>query len=84
VRPRMLTLDEVFLENFPSGTTPFVQILTSLDGKNTVASTPALLDNNTLYRHYGALATGVNHSILIKGAFDMVSIVLAFHIHGKR
>lgn len=84
VRQRILQLDEISLENIPTGTTPAVTILSSIDGKNPVTTVPAVLDANGLYRRYGSRAIGVNHSLVIQGSFTIVSVVMSFNIHGKR
>jgi len=84
VRARMMTLDTIALESTRSGQNFDVTVLTALDGKNTVKSTPALTYSSGLTREYGCRATGINHSLLVQGGFIMDSVVLQFHINGKR
>jgi hypothetical protein len=83
VRQRTLLLDEVVVEDIPVGANFTLYDLPALDGKNTTKVTPTLLYSNGLMRRYGCDAVGVNHSILLKGSFSVVSLVLTFHIHGK-
>jgi len=84
VRQRLLQLDEICIENIPAGTTPTVQVLTALDGKNPSTVVPSLISSSGLFRKYGCRAIGINHSILIKGSFTLTSMELIFNIHGKR
>ena len=84
VRARMMQLNEIHLENIPNAAATQVKLLTALDGKNTANSSPVLLDKSGVYRHYGCRATGVNHSLVVRGAFALDSVVLVFNIHGKR
>lgn len=84
VRQRLLQLDQIFLENITSGTTPVVKVLTALDGKNVTSVTPSLITSTGLFRSYGCRAIGINHSLLIKGSFTLTSLELTFNIHGKR
>jgi hypothetical protein len=84
VRQRTLQLDEIHLENVPEGTSITLYDLAALDGKNSVKYYPELLDSNGLYRRYGSRAVGINHSLVLRGSFSLVSLVLAFSIHAKR
>ena len=84
VRTRLLQLDIIELENVVASNTFNLSILTSLDGKNNVASTPNLLPSVGLSRKYGCRAIGVNHSLLFQGGWTLISLVLTFNIHGKR
>ena len=84
VRPRMIQLDEIALENVEQGNTFSIYDLVTLDGKNGTKKTPTLLQSSGLFRKYGLeSAVGINHSLVLKGAFSLVSLVLTFHIHGK-
>lgn len=84
VRQRLLQLDEVCIENVPQGASFSCNILSSFDGKNPTVSVPTLLDSSGLFRRYGTRAIGINHSLILKGAFSLVSLELVFNIHGKR
>jgi hypothetical protein len=84
VRQRVLQLDEINLENVQAGATFDCYDMVALDGKNTSKVVPTLLESSGLFRKYGLRATGINHSIILKGSFSLVSLVLSFNIHGKR
>lgn len=84
VRSRLLTLDEVGIENIESTDGFNLYDLVSLDGKNKTESPMALAVNHDSYRLYRSRVTGVNHSLLGIGTFNLVSIELTFHIHGQR
>lgn len=84
VRPRFLTLDEINLENFRVGAVFALTNMYTLDGKNYLYNTPTLVQSNGLYRKYQSRITGLNHSLLFQGAFEICSEVLVFHINGKR
>ncbi len=85
IRARTITLDELNLENvFPTSTFSVSNLL-SRDGKNTVVMpvTPVLPITGNL-RQYNLRQTGINHSLLIQGNFYLSSIVLNFHMNGRR
>lgn len=84
VRQRLLQLDEINIENVQVGAVFSIYNLVALDGKNGIKSTPTLLESTGLYRRYACRDIGINHSLVMKGAFSIVSLVLAFNIHGKR
>jgi hypothetical protein len=94
VRSRLLQLDEIEIESTQSTTVlpaPTDQqfsvfILPSLNGKN--FSTPVIpytdLNSSGPWNHYLAPSiVGINHSIGLKGAFDVNTIQLAFTLHGQ-
>lgn len=84
VRPRLLTLDEINLENIRVGATFALTDMYTLDGKNYLYATPTLTQNVGLFRKYNCRITGLNHSLLFQGAWEICSNVLVFHISGKR
>jgi len=84
VRQRLLQLDEICIENIPVGATTTCTVLSSLDGKNTTSVTPTLISSSGLFHKYGCRTIGVNHSILLQGAFTLTSLELVFNIHSKR
>jgi hypothetical protein len=84
VRQRILQLDEIAIEDVPAGASFTLYDLAALDGKNGVKDYPALLESNGLFRRYGSRAEGLNHSLVLRGTFSLVSLVLTFNIHGKR
>lgn len=84
IRQRLMQLDTITLENLRVGATFSLGVLSALDGKNPVAVTPYLAASNNLQRKYTCRTVGVNHSLLLKGAFSIVSLILQFSAHGKR
>ena len=84
MRARTLQLDTVSIESIRPAQTFNLTVMTALDGKNTVNSTPSLIDSAGLVREYGTRAVGINHSLLLQGGFMLNSLVLQFNIHGKR
>lgn len=84
VRARTLQLDEVDIENIPTGSATTVVDLVALDGKNTAPTELFLETEDGLYRKYLSRTIGLNHSLLIKGSFSLVSLVMRFSVHGKR
>ena len=84
VRPRLLQLDEVAFENATPGGSLTAIALPALDGKNTAKETLNVLASSGQFRKYGSRSIGTNISLLFKGAFSVVSLVLTFNIHGKR
>lgn len=61
-----------------------VKVLTSQDGKNTDSVTIPYETIVPNMRDYDCLAVGQNHSLLIKGAFHMVGLLLIFTKFGNR
>ena len=84
VRSRLLTLDGIELENIFPTSTFSVSNLLSLDGKNTSLRAVTAIDPVGNLRTYAVRQTGINHSLLIKGSFYLSSILLKFHISGRR
>jgi hypothetical protein len=84
VRARLMTLDTIALDSVNVGETFNLTLMTALDGKNTVNTTPVLTYSNGYSREYSMRDTGINHSICMQGGFMLDSLVLQFHIHGKR
>lgn len=84
VRPRLLEMEEINLENVRVGATFSLTNMYTLDGKNYLYNTPVLTQSAGLFRKYNSRVVGLNHSMLFKGAFELCSIVLVFNIHGKR
>jgi hypothetical protein len=85
VRSRQMQLQEVELDNIRSGANFSLSNYASLDGKTLANPTPGFLNTSSDgYRSYYFHKTGVNHTLLFKGAFFCTSIVLTFNIHGRR
>ena len=85
VRSRLLTLQSVSFENAIEEASMTVHTIPSLDGKNLGTPVAGYLTNSTgKIREYNFRTTALNHSILIKGAFNAVSMVLTFTNNGAR
>lgn len=82
-RSRSITLDTVMLESVETDCS--VKIITSLDGKSQdIVTTPAVLHESSQLKEFGTRVTGVNHSIAIKGTFQLNSFEISSHINGRR
>jgi hypothetical protein len=84
VRSRLLTLDEIQVENVMDQNNFECLVFYALDGKNTQIYTPTPLDIAGKLVVYGSRITGLNHSLVFKGSFQMNSLVLSFHTDGGR
>lgn len=85
-RMQLCTLEGVGIENLDSGNSNVnVYVLPTLDGKNYQSPvTPALSLTAAMSRRYSCRTTGVNHSVVITGAFHLVSVELIFSKAGRR
>ena len=84
VRPRLLQLDQIFLESIRPSQTFSIKVMTALDGKNPVFVSPILTYSSGLTREYSCREIGTNISLCLQGGFMLDSMVLQFNIHGKR
>ncbi len=86
VRERRLALEQVDLENIHGGIGSFeLYDLITNDGKTFEAPVPGYDKGNTgLSKTYFFSTDGLNHSLVAKGRFNLVSGVLSFHITGKK
>jgi hypothetical protein len=82
-RNQYVDMQEIHLESIKAGNALKLTLLTTIDGKNTVRATIPFLsiDNNT-YRKYNCRASGLNHSIVLSGAFHTHSMELKFSSAG--
>lgn len=97
-RSRLLTLDQIDIEScaqYTTGvddlTTSPVVILPSYDGKNFGtpivpfrASGPGTTAGARGLATYKCRVTAINHSIVLRGGFNVSSVVLKFHVNGQR
>lgn len=85
IRERLLTMDEIQVENIDQGNNFELFLLSSLNGKTVDnVSTPFLDESTGQYRNYKSHETALNHSIGMAGTFHVNSLLLHFHIHGRR
>lgn len=82
-RAHHITLQEIHLESVSTGSSLAVKVLTTIDGLNYTQKTTTLAVDNTTYRKYNCRATGLNHSIVLTGAFNANSLVLGYSVTGK-
>src|SRR5438067_327258 len=81
-RQRYITMQEVHLESIKAGNSLNVKVLSTYDGKNVAAGTePTLATNADTFRKYVCRASGLNHSIMVAGAFHVFSAELVYR-HG--
>jgi hypothetical protein len=84
VRTRTLQLDTVELENIRANNTFALYDVPNLDGKAGVAIAGTLISNSNNTRKYGFRSVAINHSLIFKGGFYVVSLQLDFNVHGRR
>jgi hypothetical protein len=85
LRSRLMTMDGISLENIEATSNCEVLLATTYDGKDqAVLSTPALVSKSSQVRNYACRVTGVNHSVIIKGTFNLNTIMLDSHVNGRR
>lgn len=82
-RNNYLKLLDISLENIKSTANFSCQVLSSTDGKNTLPVITSLLYNSGSFRKYGCNTSGINHSLILSGAFHISSLELNFVDAGK-
>lgn len=84
-RSRLLTLDQVDVENVRQEDSFKLYNEYSVDGKNITDTVAGYLANDTgKLRSFNFRQTGINHTLVFVGGFYVTSLVLKFHINGKR
>lgn len=84
IRNRYMELYEFEVENILQTGNYAAYVLTSLDGKNfQPAYTPYLATNNGILRQYRLRKSGVNHTLLFTGSFNLVSAQITFAPGGQ-
>lgn len=72
VRERLISLQEINIENIEQNYNFSLKLLSSIDGKNVnQVTTPYLSVNSGLYRKYNSTVQGLNHSLLFEGTFHL-------------
>lgn len=85
VRSRFTTLYSVDIESARTDTAFSLQNLLSIDGKNTTLVQPTgILINKNNVKQYGFKHSGMNHTIVITGGFNLNTIILTVGQGGKR
>lgn len=92
-RSRFLTLEEIEVENTvatsqpaPGTTTDMsLTVFGSLDGKNTdIEVDPTIVDRDNGYVHAVCRVSAKNFSVQLRGTYNINTMVLTYHNHGKR
>lgn len=83
-RNKLLTLHRVELENSEVANPATVSSLVSLDGKTTTITPGTVRFTVEGLIQYNFRVTAVNHSLLIKGKFNLVSALLTYTVAGRR
>ena len=85
IRQRLTVLDYAAVENASIQQTMNCFNLVSLNGKDTTPEPGYMLDNGSpRLREYNFSSVGRNHSLVFSGTFDITSLQLKFHVHGRR
>ena len=85
IRSRLTQLQEVVLDNVEAGSAFSLSAMYSLNGSTTAGIvTGHLFESAYKYRKYLFNCVGTNVSLLFKGGFNAVSLVLTLNIHGRR
>lgn len=77
-RNRYVTILETHLESVQADSMLSVNWSSTIDGTNGTVSTPTLAESAGTYRRYNSLLFGLNHSLIVQGAFNLNSLVLKF------
>lgn len=85
VRSRHLQLQGAEIEGPTPGGTFSITDFVSYDGKAIDSRISGIvLDSSDNYASYGfGSPVGINHSILLQGAFNLTSVQLTFNVHGR-
>lgn len=91
VRTRHLTLEEIEVQNTVNTSQPIngadmkLTVFGSLDGKNIDSTAdPYIVENGDGYVKGLCRVTAKNFAIQLRGTYNINTIVLTFHNHGKR
>lgn len=82
-RNRYLDMQEIHLESVRASNILGVKLLTTIDGLNYSVSTPTLAVSLVTYKRYNCRSSGLNHSIVLSGAFHLNSVELKFADGGE-
>lgn len=82
-RNRYLDMQEIHLESLRSNSIIGIKLLTTVDGLNYSVSTPVLAISTSTYKRFNCKGSGLNHSIVLSGAFHLNSLELKFADGGE-
>lgn len=83
-RTRLLNLLGIEVENVDLGDTLTVTSEVSLDGKSTSLTDATLKSEVANLRTYSIRSTGLNHSIMLIGKFNLTTLLITYTIAGRR
>lgn len=83
-RQRLLQLQEVIVESIDDDFQFELLDLYTTDGKNNLVGTITPMPSTDQVRSYKCHNVGINHSLMLLGAFSLVSMVMSFNLHGRR
>ena len=84
IRNNLISVQGVIVETIDAENPNFnIGVLTSYDGNYTAPYVPLVQHAGGAVREYLCRVTGVNHSFLIEGAFNLVSFMINFSKHGR-
>jgi hypothetical protein len=85
IRGRLLTMETIQIENVMRWSGFKLTLFSSLDGKTTQTPTTLLpLNTTSQLGTFNTRITGVNHSVMLQGGFNIESMELTFHVSAKR
>lgn len=85
LRKNMISLQEIEFENILQGAPFAVDILTSISGKSFDLTTQPVLNlDQDLFRLYGSRVNGLNHTLRVRGNFNLVYLGLTVLLGGNR
>jgi hypothetical protein len=83
VRSRLLDLSQVTVENIHPSNVFTISDLGAVDGKNYTIIPGYPLETAGFQRTFSFTAVGKNHSLLLKGSFNLSTLILEFHPQGR-
>ena len=84
IRTRLTHLLAVEVENVQQGYPFAITDLYTLDGKTNISKSGYLLVDSPHNKKYLFSVVGINHSLLMVGAFNLTCLILTYTIHGRR
>lgn len=83
-RNRVITIEQVDGESFLEPSKATCYILPTLDGKNFLPAVSPYVRQQSIQNSYNFRYSALNFSLLFKGRFALNSLVLSYHMNGRR
>ena len=80
----MITLQGVEVDNVESSAALDVTSMAALDGKTSTLVTGSLLTSVENLRKYGFRSTASNHSLLLIGKVNLITLFIIYTLAGRR